>query len=237
MPQNVRPQSGNTLSRILQQLRTGISTDPTAAITDVEADLNDLATGLGSLAEAVEQHSSWSRLLTHPSTTGLVASLEVQLTTAQAVLGARRELWEVVGGWRAFLDELYGAPCISDERLRLTEQLAEHVGRLRTHASKITVRLACIYASLDVLQNKCACLLASHVRCWPAVTAPFNSRHPRQLTALLLLPFAVPPHRRRRRQLSDRHPRGAEAGRAPQPAGQVVAGRAAPRAAAGAPLR
>lgn len=148
------PQSGNTLSRILQQLRTGISTDPTATITDVEADLNDLATGLGSLAEAVEQHSTWSRLLTHPSTTGLVASLEVQLSTAQAVLGARRELWEVVSGWRSFLDELYGAPCISNERPKLTEQLEEHVGRLRAHASKITVRLACINASFDVPQQQ-----------------------------------------------------------------------------------
>lgn len=133
-------QSGNALHGILSQLRTGISTDPTAAAPEVASHLEALGAGLRTLAAAVEQHSSWARLLTHPSTTGLVAGLETQLAAAQAVLLARRSLWEVVSGWRRFLDRLYALPCIDEDRAKLMSELQEHVGRVKTHASRITVR-------------------------------------------------------------------------------------------------
>ncbi|GFR50873.1 hypothetical protein Agub_g13161, partial [Astrephomene gubernaculifera] len=131
-------ESGNALHLVLSQLRTGVSTDPSAAAPDVAAHLDGLAEGLRTLAAGVEQHSSWARLLTHPSTTGLVASLEAQLGAARSVLAARRALWDVVAGWRRFLDRLYGVPCIDEDRQRLMAELADHVTRLRTHAARIT---------------------------------------------------------------------------------------------------
>ncbi|KXZ44406.1 hypothetical protein GPECTOR_68g377 [Gonium pectorale] len=131
-------ESGNALQQLLQQLRNGPSTDPSAEADAVGSHLDNLNEGLGSLAASVEQHSSWARLLTHPSTSGLVAQLETQLGAARSVLSGRRTLWDVVAGWRKFMDRLYAVPCIDDERQRLMAELAEHVGRLRVHAGRIT---------------------------------------------------------------------------------------------------
>jgi hypothetical protein len=97
-------QSGNALSSLLACLRTpaggGLSTDPSAAAAGVLAQLAGLGGQLEEQEARVAKHSSWARLLTHPSTTGLLAGLDAQLAAARAVLTARRELWEVLAGWQ-----------------------------------------------------------------------------------------------------------------------------------------
>ncbi|GLI61741.1 hypothetical protein VaNZ11_004155, partial [Volvox africanus] len=131
-------ESGNALQILLMQLRTGLSTDASADAREVSTHLDSLAEGLRTLAASAEQHSSWARLLTHPSTTSLVGSLESQLATARGVLTARCALWDALAGWRLFLDKLYEVPCTDEERARLAAELQEQVGRIRMHASKIT---------------------------------------------------------------------------------------------------
>lgn len=131
-------QSGNALHALLLKLRTGTSTNAACDATEVSSHLDGLAGELRMLAAAVEQHSSWARLLSHPSTNSLVASLETQLAAARDVLAARRALWDALAGWRRFLDRLYGVPCTDATRESLTAELEEQVVRIRQHATKIT---------------------------------------------------------------------------------------------------
>ncbi|GIM10486.1 hypothetical protein Vretimale_14027, partial [Volvox reticuliferus] len=60
-------ESGNALQVLLLQLRTGVSIDASADAGEVSSHLDGLADGLRTLAASAEQHSSWARLLTHPS--------------------------------------------------------------------------------------------------------------------------------------------------------------------------